>query len=227
MSSIQKILLEIYDRMLETYGSQNWWPAESRFEVMVGAILTQAVSWKNADRAISSLKLANVMSPKAIRKTSSKKLANLIYSAGYHNEKALKLKALAEYLGKKFGDSIEQMSKEPSNTIRSELLAIYGIGKETADDILLYALDQPVFVIDTITKRLLSRVGIAKESGSYEYYQSIFTTHLNRNLNQFNEFHALIDHHGSTVCRKQYPICAKCCLIDICSTGKMSTQYKK
>ena len=118
MSSIQKILLEIYDRMLETYGSQNWWPAESRFEVMVGAILTQAVSWKNADRAISSLKLANVMSPKAIRKTPSKKLANLIYSAGYHNEKALKLKALAEYLGKKFGDSIEQMSKEPSNTIR-------------------------------------------------------------------------------------------------------------
>ena len=130
-------LLDVYDRLLAEYGPQHWWPAETRFEVMVGAVLTQAAAWGNVQQAIDSLKAAGALSAGAIRDIDERDLARLVYSSGYYNAKARKLKALARYLGERFGDDLDAMSREDAGTLRVELLTIHGIGEETADDILL------------------------------------------------------------------------------------------
>ncbi len=212
----------VYLRLLEAYGPQHWWPAEGRFEVMVGAILTQSAAWSNVEKAIDSLKAAGKLSPAAIRETPADELASLVYSSGYYNAKAKKLKALAEYLGERFSDDIDAMRSCDTDSLRAELLAVHGIGNETADDILLYALDKPVFVIDAYTRRLLSRLGVAGGKEPYAHHQQLFMGELPADAGMFAEYHALIVTHAKVSCRKS-PECGGCVLLDICPTGQAQT----
>ena len=213
----------VYRRLLDAYGPQHWWPAEGRFEVMVGAILTQSAAWSNVEKAIGRLKAASKLSPSAIRETPVEELAELVYSSGYYNAKARKLKALAAYVGERFGDDIDAMRSHDTQTLRTELLDVHGVGDETADDILLYALDKPVFVIDAYTRRLLSRLGVADEKASYAHHQKLFMDELTHDAELFSEYHALIVTHAKGPCRKR-PECSGCTLLDLCPTGQTQTE---
>ena len=217
--SASELLLDIYSRLQRHYGPQRWWPGDTRFEVMVGAVLTQSAAWPNVERAIARLRAAGALSPAAIRELSQHDLAKLVYSSGYYNAKAKKLKALAEYLGERFGDDLEAMAREPKDALRTELMGVHGIGEETADDILLYAADKPAFVIDAYTRRVFARLGLASEAGSYSTYQAIFEDNLTPDPELFGEYHALIVAHAKRVCRKG-PLCRGCCLLEVCPTGK-------
>ena len=211
-------ILEVYRLLLGRYGPQGWWPGESRFEMMVGAVLTQAAAWGNVEKAISNLKEAGAMSPSAIRDMPEPRLAKLLYPSGYYNAKTRKLKALAGFLGARFGDDIDAMAREDAWELRTELLEVHGIGEETADDILLYPLGKPVFVIDAYTRRLFFRLRLAPERGPYSRYQSLFMENLPADAALMGELHALIDHHASRVCRPK-PSCEGCCLLEICPAG--------
>jgi endonuclease-3 related protein len=188
---------------------------------MVGAVLTQSAAWANVRKAVSNLKAAGALSPEPIRSLRQEDLAQLVYPSGYFNSKARKLKALADFLGRRFDDDLDSMAAEETNALRAELLDVYGIGEETADDILLYAVAKPIFVIDAYTRRVFSRLGLAPDKGSYSAYQSLFMDNLDRDVELFKEFHALIVRHGKVVCRK-VPLCEGCCLLDICPTGESS-----
>lgn len=205
--------------MVERYGTQDWWPADSPFEMMVGAVLTQAASWTNVEKAIANLKEADAMSPEAIRKLDQEELARLVYPSGYYNAKARKLKALSEFIGDSYGDDLAAMATVDVEVIRRQLLAVHGIGEETADDILLYPLGMPAFVVDTYARRLLFRLGVAPETGTYAFYRSIFTDNLTESAEVFSEYHALIVRHGKEACGKR-PVCGGCCLLDFCPTGQ-------
>ena len=211
-------LLDIYDRMLERYGPQRWWPGDTTFEVMAGAVLTQAAAWTNVEKAIKNLVEADALSPRAMRRLSHDELARLVYPSGYYNSKARKLKALVEYIGRRFDDDLDAMAREDVDVLRGELLGVYGIGEETADDILLYALGKPVFVVDNYTRRAFWRLGMASEKGSYSVYRSLFMDHLPHDPGLFNEYHALIVRHGNEACRRR-PLCQSCCLLEVCPTG--------
>ena len=221
--SLRTRLTEIYDRLLARYGVQHWWPGDTRFEIMVGAILTQATAWTNVEKAISTLVTAGALSPQVIRALDERKLAQLIYPSGYFNAKARKLKALVEFLGERFGDDLDSFPIQNSGALREELLAVYGIGEETADDILLYALDQTTFVVDNYTKRVFHRLGLAPENEPYSAYRSLFMDHLPADLEMYREYHALIVRHGRETCRKT-PVCEACCLLDLCPTGRQIVQ---
>jgi endonuclease-3 related protein len=189
---------------------------------MVGAVLTQSAAWHNVEQAISRLKSAGALTPAAIRSTSQEELARLVYSSGYYNAKARKLKALARYLGERFDDDIDAMSREEPASLRAELLDVHGIGEETADDILLYAAGAPVFVVDAFTRRLVDRLGLAPAKGSYSAYQSLFADALPTDAAMFGEYHALIVAVVKDACRKE-PRCPGCCLLEVCPTGKART----
>jgi len=212
-------LMDIYNRMLERYGQQHWWPAETCFEVMAGAVLTQAAAWSNVEKAIANLKAADALSPHALRRLPLEQLAQLVYSSGYYNAKARKLKALSEYLGRRFQDDFGAMAREETDSLRAELTGVHGIGEETADDILLYALGKPTFVIDSYTRRLFSRLGMAPEIQRYSTYQGLFAANLAPDPELFGEYHALIVRHVVDTCQKQ-PLCQGCCLLEMCPTGK-------
>jgi endonuclease-3 related protein len=214
-SSNTQTLLLIYRRLYERYGLQHWWPGDSPFEVIVGAILTQSAAWQNVEKAIANLKNAGVMSPSAIRNIPQDELAQLIRSTGYYNAKAAKLKAFVTWLAVTYNNNLEKMFAIDTGSLRSELLAVHGIGPETADSILLYAGDKPVFVIDAYTRRIISRLGLASAVDSYDGYQAFFTANLPLDTRLFNECHALIVRHAKECCRKQ-PVCCNCCLKDIC-----------
>ena len=216
------VIQNIFNRLLSCYGSQHWWPADTPFEVMVGAVLTQATAWTNVERAIARLKDADALSPAAIRELDTEELATLIYSSGFYNAKAQRLKALVKYLGDAYGDDIDAMRGEDGAKLRREFLAVKGIGEETADAILLYALGKPSFVIDAYTRRLFNRLGITPTSEAYSAYQRMFTDSLSQDTALFAEYHALIVQHGKEACRKT-PVCEGCCLRDICPTGQALT----
>ena len=213
---------DVFDRLLARYGPQHWWPADSPFEVMVGAVLTQATAWTNVERAISRLKDADALSPAVMREMETDALAELIYSSGFYNAKAQRLKALVEYLGDAYGDDICAMRLENGEKLRKELLAVRGIGEETADAILLYALDKPSFVVDAYTRRLFDRLGITPQSETYSAYQQMFCDHLRPDTATFAEYHALIVLHCKEACRAT-PVCEGCCLREICPTGQAQT----
>jgi endonuclease-3 related protein len=207
----------IYDILNSHYGPQHWWPADSAFEVMVGAVLVQNTAWKNASTAISKLKEAGLMSPSAITKTTIDYLASLIISSGYFNIKARRLMALCVWLCDQ-GD-IGQLKIRTLKSLRKELLAVHGIGPETADDILLYALDKPVFVIDAYTRRLFSRLGMLDHKANYECLRLGFEQSLDNNVELFNQYHALVVVHAKNICQKK-PVCKKCCLQNECLEWK-------
>ncbi|MFN3396638.1 MAG: endonuclease III domain-containing protein [Thermodesulfovibrionales bacterium] len=202
-------LLKIFNKLFSFYGPQHWWPGDSPFEIAVGAILTQNTNWGNVEKAIKNLKDAKVLSAKALYELSVQKLASLIRPAGYFNIKAKRLKAFIEFLVNDYSGSMKRMGKEDTESLRKKLLSINGIGPETADSILLYALDKPVFVIDAYTRRVLSRHGIMDYNASYDDYQRVFHQELDEDVPLFNEFHALFVRVGKDFCRPK-PECSGC-----------------
>lgn len=213
----QKSLKAVFDKLFETYGRQYWWPAKSPFEVMLGAILTQSTSWGNVEKAVANLKKANILSPRAVRGISTEALAQLIRPCGYYNQKAVKLKALAVWLKNTCGDDISHLMHEPdTNTLRESLLKVHGVGEETADSVLLYALGKPVFVVDAYTKRIIQRLGLIANSNSYQDFQKLFVDNLPADVKLYNEFHALIVKLAKDKCHKK-PVCTGCSLKELCS----------
>ncbi len=209
------MLHEIYKKLYQTFGPQRWWPGETPFEIAVGAILTQNTNWANVEKAIDNLKKHNALSAKAIHEISTKKLAELIRPAGYYNIKAKRLKSFIDFLMNDYHGRMERMKNEDTHSLRKKLLSINGIGPETADSILLYALEKPVFVIDAYTKRVLSRHGIMRHENPYEKFQEFFHTRLKKDVKLFNEYHALFVRVGKTFCKLNKPICDKCPLNDL------------
>ena len=208
-------LYNIYNILYKVYGPRNWWPADTPFEVIVGAILTQNTSWNNVEKAIANLKANNGLTPGKLKKMSKNKLASLIKPCGYYNIKATRLKHFIEYLVKNYGGSLKKFFSNSTPNIREKLLAINGIGPETADSILLYAANRPAFVVDAYTKRILEKQGLIKSNATYEQIQRLFEDNLPKSSRLFNEYHALIVQHGKEVCRKR-PICSACVLHGEC-----------
>jgi endonuclease III related protein len=207
----RQVLLGIYRQLFEQYGPQHWWPAESPFEVMVGAVLTQNTAWINVERAIGNLRLARLLTPASIASMAPHELAGYLRPAGYFNIKARRLQALCSYL-LEHGD----LAGLETPALRESLLSVHGIGLETADDILLYAFQRPVFVIDAYTRRLFGRLGQMDAGASYESLRSEFEHALGGDVALFNEYHALIVVHAKHVCRKK-PDCERCCLKADCA----------
>lgn len=212
---LSQALPGIYRRLMARYGPQYWWPAPEPFEIIVGAILTQSAAWLNVEKAITSLKAAGALSPEALRRLSLSEIAALIYSSGYYNAKALKLKSLADWLGKHYADKLDKLFSGNIEHLRRQLLSIHGIGQETADSIILYAARKPVFVIDAYTRRIIGRLGLAPDSNSYIAYQALFMDNLPSDAGLFNEYHALLVCLAKDACRKR-PLCRQCCLNSIC-----------
>lgn len=211
-------MLAAFQLMDEALGPQHWWPGDTSFEVIVGAILTQSTAWTNVEKAISNLKRAGLLTPLALSRVGLRKLAALIRSSGYYNQKATRLKSLLSYLSR-YG-TLHRMFQEPTATLREELLAIKGLGPETVDSILLYAAGRPVFVVDAYTRRVLSRHGWADEKAGYGEIQDLFESQLPRDARLFNQYHALLVNVGKNYCKRKEPRCSQCPLQSMLPGGR-------
>lgn len=207
---MKKKLEIIYQKLYSHFGPQHWWPARSAFEVIVGAILTQNTSWLNVERAIENLRKNKLLEPNKLYKLRPKKLASLIRPAGYYNIKTKRLREFLKFLFKSYGGEIKKMRLKETSLLREELLCVHGVGKETADSILLYALEKPVFVVDAYTKRIFLRHGFIKEGSTYEEVQNLFMHNLEKEAKLFNEYHALLVRLGKEFCLKSKPRCSIC-----------------
>jgi len=207
---MRKSLKNIYDKMHRHFGPRCWWPAKSRFEVMVGAVLTQNTSWSNVEKAISNLKKEKCLSLSRIKNIPTGKLSKLIRPSGFHRQKAKKLKDFVNFLFELSNGKINKLLNIDIDILRVQLLSVNGIGPETADSILLYALDKPIFVVDTYTKRIFGRHNLIDNDASYGEVQNFFMNNLNPDLKLFNEYHALIVETGKTYCKKKKPLCSEC-----------------
>ncbi len=215
---MREVLLDIYRRLYEAYGPQNWWPGETQFEVIVGAILTQQVSWNAVERAITALKDNGLMQPESLARASIERIALLIRPTVYYNQKAKKLKAFLKLLERRYQGNLKELLTLPLPELRAELLSVHGIGKETADSILLYAAGKPSFVVDAYTRRILARLGLIEGSEPYEKIRTLFMENLPANVQLYNEYHALLVRHGKERCRKRSPRCDSCPLEDLCQS---------
>lgn len=211
-------LLDIYGRLLKVYGPQRWWPADSPFEMMVGAVLTQNTAWSNVEKAVEGLRTNRLLDPEAILSFPEEVLCEVIRPSGYFRVKAGRLRDLCRFLVDGGGD-LSRFEKVPTPELRQRLLSVKGIGPETADSILLYAFSRPVFVVDSYTVRLLERLGRLPGKGTYGEVQDLFMKGLDLDTALFNEYHALIVIHGKEMCRKKTPLCAGCPLHEICGKG--------
>ncbi|NOX71427.1 MAG: endonuclease III domain-containing protein [Candidatus Micrarchaeota archaeon] len=207
------MLIRIYNKLLSHYGNQNWWPAGTRFEVIVGAILTQNTNWKNVEKAISNLKNVGKLNINSIVHMKRSELEELIKPSGFYRQKAERLQSFCSFILDNFG-SIESMFKTKPEKLRDIILMQNGIGPETADSILLYAGDLPFFVVDAYTRRLLKRVGIGRLE-SYEEIRHLFESNLPPDVRIYKEYHALIVELSKGFCKKK-PSCNGCPLTDIC-----------
>ncbi len=196
----QQQLMTVYQRLLEAYGAQNWWPADSSFEVMIGAVLTQNTAWANVEKAISNLKRSNNLMLESILALSDEDLAQLIRPSGYFNIKAKRLKNLCLWIAENGGEV--KLAEVDTETLRSSLLQVNGVGPETADDILLYAFARSVFVIDTYTRRLFANLRLIEGDEPYEELREIFEAELEADVVLFNQYHALIVRHAKEKCLK-------------------------
>lgn len=210
----RKKLPEIYRALRKSFGHQRWWPGETPFEIMVGAILTQNTSWTNVEKAIQNLKQADKLTPKAIQAIPVDELAELIRPSGYFNIKAKRLKFFITYLFEKYAGDLKRMARQKGTNLRKELLEVNGIGPETADSILLYALQKPFFVIDAYTKRIFSRHGLISQKDllqfTYDDWQQLFTAALPAKLSLYNDFHAQIVMLAKSFCRSREALCTAC-----------------
>jgi endonuclease-3 related protein len=199
----------IYDLLFVRFGPQHWWPGETPFEVIVGAVLTQNTNWGNVEKAIANLKKAKTLTPEKLHSLKPAKLAKLIRPAGYFNIKASRLKNLIGWLFMNYAGKLAKFKTIPTHQLRGQLLGVSGVGPETADSILLYALNRPVFVVDAYTKRILSRHHLIKFEAEYEQIRAFFESNLPENTQLFNEYHALLVRTGKEFC-KPTPLCADC-----------------
>lgn len=231
-----KKIESVYEKLLSHFGPQYWWPVtkendvipkyhkniklreKQKLEICFGAILTQNTNWKNVEKAIINLNKNQLIDIKKILKIKNKKLALIIRSSGYHNQKAKKLKNLCSFLSDVYNSNIDSFLKNSANKLRKELLDINGIGPETADSIILYAAQKPIFVIDAYTKRIISRIGFKEET--YDELQELFMGDLKANEKVFNEYHALLVELGKNICKKK-PLC------NICPINSLCSYYKK
>jgi len=211
---MKRKLTSIFNKLLKAFGRQGWWPAKSSFEVMVGAILTQSTSWRNVEKAIVALKKEKVLSVGKLFKMPQRRLALLIKPAGYYNIKAKRLKNFLEFFLKHYQGQASRMSKENTSLLRRQLLSVNGIGEETADSILLYALNKPAFVVDAYTKRVFQRHKMIKSGDDYQKIRDLFIRNLKPDARMFNEYHALLVKLAKEHCLKTNPKCAGCPLND-------------
>lgn len=207
-------LMDIYERLYTRYGPQYWWPGQSCFEIIVGAVLTQNTNWTNVEKALARLKEKNCLSPQALHAMPVDEIARLIRPAGYYNLKARRLKCVLNWLYESHDGSLESAKTLPASVLRRQLLAIKGIGPETADSICLYAFDKPVFVVDAYTARILGRHGLLEPGCSYHDVQEVFHAGLEKDIRLFNEYHALLVRVGKEHCRRK-PLCSGCPLEDL------------
>ena len=216
-------LYEYYARLLAAHGPQHWWPGRTRFEVIVGAILTQNTAWVNVERAIASLRRARMLTPEAVDAAPAARLAALIRSSGYFRQKAKTLKAFVRFLQKEYSGSLTRMFGQTTAVLREQLLRVRGIGPETADSILLYAGHHPVFVVDAYARRMLQRHALVEAKSSYEELRRFFEQRLPKDVSLYNEFHALIVRIGKDYCRKQHPRCSECPLQPLLPTAAQAS----
>ena len=228
-------LESIFNNLLSHFGNQNWWPItkdgdtipkyhqniilneKQKLEICFGAILAQNTNWKNVEKAIINLNKNNLIDAKKIIEIKKEKLAKIIKSSGYHNQKSRKLKNFCEFLSKKYNESLQKLFENEIKKLREELLSVNGIGPETADSIILYAAKKPIFVIDAYTKRIFNRLGYKEEK--YDELQNLFMQKLPNSEKLFNECHALLVEFGKNICKK-VPLCEKCPLNVYCSHYK-------
>jgi len=211
-------LQEVYDRLYAAYGPQQWWPADSPFEVMVGAVLVQNTSWQNVRKAIDCLRRRDLLEPHALHAVPIEELEELIRPAGYYRIKARRLHNLLDFLVDRYDGSLEAMFQTSLPELRERLLEINGIGPETADSILLYAGGMPTFVVDAYTHRVMSRHGWIPLDTNYYEIQDHFHSGLPQDAALFNEYHALLVEVGKRHCRKR-PLCQGCALADLLPPG--------
>lgn len=226
----------IYKTLIRRYGAQGWWPVLNsktglsvygggtdltgrvKFEICVGAILTQNVAWKNVEKSLYRLKKAGLLFPRRLESAENSVIAGLIKSSGYYNQKAIKIKNFLAWF-KTFNYSFKRLEKMNTRELRDELLSVKGIGPETADSILLYALGRKIFVVDAYTKRVFTRLGLVDENWNYSEIQQFFQKQITSDTLLYNEYHALIVAHGKDVCKNK-PLCGLCCLAAFCKNSR-------
>ena len=206
---------EAYRLLYDHFGPQDWWPGDTPFEIMVGAILTQNTNWSNVQKAINNLKSDNLLSYQSLSQLSTDEIAPWIRPAGYYNLKARRLRNFLDMVADIYQGELDSFIEDDLNRARNNLLAVNGIGPETADSILLYACGHPIFVIDLYTHRVFSRHNLVMEETDYSTMQNIFMDHLLPDLQLYNEFHALIVRVAKTYCKKTKPLCEKCPLLGL------------
>jgi len=211
-------LEEIYRRLLAHFGPQHWWPGETPFEVMVGAVLTQNTNWQNVEKAIANLKEAGLLSLPAMAALSQEELAEYIRPAGYYNIKAGRLRNLFAMIAEKWDNDVDYLLQQPASVLREQLLSVKGIGPETADSMVLYAAGKPVFVVDAYTHRILARHELITEEDDYFQIQELFMDNLPEDAALFNEYHALLVQAGKQFCKKSKPQCGGCPLSGVGGT---------
>ena len=207
---------EFYKFLLSHFGPQHWWPAETPFEVIVGAILTQQVAWKNVEKAIENLKNANVLDPCKISNLPLEKLEVYVKPTGFYRQKSRRLKDICTYIFKEYSSSLKRLFNKETCSLRAELLSLNGIGAETADSIILYAAEKPSFVIDAYTKRICERLQLTDDL-DYEPLKRFFENSLPKNVKIYKEFHALIVELGKNYCKTK-PVCKNCPLSKKCKS---------
>ncbi|ABZ82739.1 base excision repair protein, hhh-gpd family [Heliomicrobium modesticaldum Ice1] len=210
-------LLRLYRRLLDHFGPRHWWPADTTLEMVVGAILTQNVAWKNVVTAIEQLKQAGLLDISALAEAPREQVARLVRSTRYYNQKAERLQGFARRIVDEYGGRLENLLSLEAGELRKRLLDIKGIGKETADCIILYGAQQPIFVVDAYTRRIFSRLGYFSEKVGYDEMQAFFAERLEPDLYLFQEYHAQIDGLGNRYCLAKGPSCAECPLGDCCT----------
>ena len=211
----RSLLLEIYERLYSTLGPSGWWPGETPLEIIVGAILTQNTSWRNVEQALVRLQEQGVLSVESLTQIGEDRLAEMVRPAGTYRVKARRLKNFFRFLREEYQGRIEALVEPPLEMLRDQLLGVRGVGPETADSILLYALGRPTFVVDAYTYRIFSRHRLIPEESDYEGLRSFFMDALPEEVPLYNEFHALIVRTGKAYCRKKAPLCGDCPLREL------------
>ncbi len=210
-------LLLIYKRLFSAYGEQHWWPGTDPFEIIIGAILTQQVAWKNVEKALAALKVADLLSPETLLHAPLDEVVALIRPTMYYNAKAKKLRSFLLFLQERHHGALSDLLSLSLSSLREELLSVHGIGEETADSIILYAAGKPSFVIDAYTRRILQRVGLIGGAEPYAALRDLFMENIPRDVKLYNEYHALFVRHGKERCRSRGPLCSDCPLGDVCA----------
>jgi endonuclease-3 related protein len=213
------LLQEVYQRLLDAFGPQKWWPGDTQFEILVGAILVQNTNWQNVERAINNLRDADLLEARALYEVPEEELQELIRPAGYFRVKAVRLRAMLKFLIERYDGSLEAMFRRPLAELREELLSVHGIGPETADSLLLYAGAMPTFVVDAYTYRIFSRHGWISMESSYHEIQEYFHDRLPADAPMYNEYHALLVNLGKHFCKKSKALCEACPLKPLLPQG--------